>query len=721
MKYLKYTIILLLLFLILMVVIRPIKADYVLGENIEVKLYKEYDGTYDDIIPLTKDSFIGRNHRSSYYVSSDKEVMIEEDISYSGLVFNGYLYYSTKNNIHLINLITFEKTNLQVNINEPILKIYDNKLYAYGEYEEDAILNVYNLRLEFLNDFIISGASYEKIIDIVFDDSIYLVIHKSCISNGSILKNMNNINYYCSHILKLDYDLNVLDVFYIYLNGSDELIKNIYINNNHLYFILEADNNYFYEVDKDFKEIKRKEINYGIVLIPSLKKDSFLFYSNFDDYKLYQNDEVIYQAEDFRSNKYLIEDGRLYIYTDTKQVKIYEVDEYEIKRFDPKYITREQSDINDTSNIEIESFFEKLEIKVNSYEPYLEKLMAGTYKINYQIDRCSSTIELTGTLIIEPYTNFLDGGIYPKGKVLEFFGEGYLDGKRIYYGQVISSLGEHEIKIIDVSGKLDIYHIMIVDDYYFNNNEGVEPYDACSKMNSYNVYQIELSAPLNIKHLIINNEIYTNFSVQDNYLNIYFSSDKYGIRTYNIEKLIYLDGTCEKELTINKLYKVNYLKDNMFLNIFKELTIKNIDLKYVINDPNQTFLYLVVKCNNKDNTVYSDFNIPSGTSSLNVKMVYSDGSNHYEKELLAYNSDTKIDGRIDFNYNSGSINLIDINVSTPKKLDNIKELSVAEISIADYYNIENSNFIQIMTIIISICIVIFMIIFVIVKKVKKKF
>ena len=717
MKKIKIILCLIILITFFSLIKTTTSADIINEEHIEIISTLTYNKIYNDIIPLNNNSFIGIKDKNSYYVTINKEILLETNYIYDAVINDNILYYSSYNKLVKLDINTYNRIEKSI-FNNAKIKLYNNLIYCYGNNNSDAVIEIYDLSLNLINEYMISGDGYETFIDIAFDEYIYLVIYKEALSNNNILKNVGNRGEYVSHILKLDYDLVLCDVLYLYHNFYDELITDIYLKNNKLYFISEEKNSYLYEASTDFSNLKKKEINYNFNMLSSLKDDEYLFYTNYPIFKLYKNDEVIFELE-YNIKNYLIENGRLYLYVSNKlNTLIYEIDEYEIEYLYDKYITKNISSLDDLSNIKVSSFFEILKVEISSYEPYLEKLVSGKYIINYVINRKLSNINLSGNLIIEPYTNFLDGLVYPVGKTLEFFGTATMDGKPIYYGYKVNDVGEHEIIVTDVNGNNTTYHILVVNDYYHMMKDGTRCYDDICYLDEIYKYQINLDQVLDIKYLIINGEKWDNYKYHDGLLDIYFSSNIVGIKDYYLEKIVY--GDEEKNININQIFRLNYLKNPLDIKIYKELSKKDIHVKYAINDEHNSFIYLKLICNNQEYLIYNDFVIPEGVINVKLKLVYYDGDQFFEDNILEYETTSKISGNINFNYNADNLNLIDVGLSTPKKITNITKLDIVDNNLKSYYDVNDNHLLIIITISISIIMVILMVLFVIIKKHHKR-
>jgi hypothetical protein len=164
------------------------------------------------------------------------------------------------------------------------------------------------------------------------------------------------------------------------------------------------------------------------------------------------------------------------VYQDS--VEIVKFSEYEIVKLDDATFSKKYINEYSTSHFKVESWFEVLEFNLDYTIPYFDKNICGVYDAFYVSYRENgTTININTNIIIKPYTNFIDGGVYNKGKVLEFLGYAKINNTGIYYGTSLEQTGEYIIEIIDCNLNSTFYKLKIVDDYYYKQNDDFIPSD----------------------------------------------------------------------------------------------------------------------------------------------------------------------------------------------------------------------------------------------------
>ena len=205
--------------------------------------------------------------------------------------------------------------------------------------------------------------------------------------------------------------------------------------------------------------------------------------------------------------------GKLYLFGINNKLLIEEYLEYEVLKNETKYLNIYDLDYQDTSNIIIESWFEKLNISIGNIEPYFEKKNSGNYNVEYLVEHEDESITtIDGILEISEFTNFIDQGIYNTGKVLEFFGTAKLNGETIYYGTELNEEGEYDIEITNANMQTTNYHIYIVDSYYKEEKVVNTNYSNIYKSHTLESAFVNIEiGDYDIKNVIINDEVYNDY------------------------------------------------------------------------------------------------------------------------------------------------------------------------------------------------------------------
>ena len=96
--------------------------------------------------------------------------------------------------------------------------------------------------------------------------------------------------------------------------------------------------------------------------------------------------------------------------------------------------------------------------------------MSGEYIATYKALKLDGSIlEHSTKIIVKPYVNIINNGIYSTGSRLYFFGNGVLDGATITSGYQLNNEGKHQLSITNIQGEKEEFTIYVVDNYYHTN------------------------------------------------------------------------------------------------------------------------------------------------------------------------------------------------------------------------------------------------------------
>ena len=134
-----------------------------------------------------------------------------------------------------------------------------------------------------------------------------------------------------------------------------------------------------------------------------------------------------------------IEEGCLVAYLKNGEEIIKKtIEEYHINQNEPLFLSYlDEEDL--TKNIDVESYFEPLTVKVKEVDPFFVKTLPGEYLATYVVNRLNKkTIELTQKGdCFKPYVNVINQGVYGIPFYFGFFWQGHLKwrthSERIYH------------------------------------------------------------------------------------------------------------------------------------------------------------------------------------------------------------------------------------------------------------------------------------------------
>lgn len=728
--------------LLIFIMILSITNNKLLAEKMESKIFneetiitKDYDIKIDQIKKIN-------NLVNNFLIISNQEIYISDNLTNDlHLIINGtlidniyydnYLYLLIYNNYYQI--LKYDLSNYKIKnklgFDEEIssINIIDNTIFVTGRVDNHGFIRNYNLDLndEFLLEYMMNNSNNDLIKNIEKVGIYYYAeIYKEAEVTSTDIYSTDIEGTKC-HLIKFNPNLTINKVLYLDEGGSDEEIIDIYYLEDRIFLSLDSDEKHYYVIDYDFNIINY--LNHHLVrsnLIPNYQDDSFISLANDNEISIYQNEKLIHELNYQYYDDYQVVNGFLYIYVrDNKEIKIIKIKEYEILKNDPSYNNRYHMVYERMNNIEVKSLFGNLNKEISDIKPYFDKTINGIYDATYNIKfQDESSIKINNQIIIDEYTNFIDGGIYPTGFMLEFFGHASIDDKIIYNGHIMNQQGNYLIKIKDANETIKTYKIHIIDNYYQKKNIVHLTSDDIVRIGEITSLDIILNEPYQINKLIINDQSYNNYHQIDNHLYINFNNEELGYKSYYIEYLTYNIASIERKMIIDKLYNVTVINQNEVINIEKIIDYQDLKLNIKNNDYQRNFMYLKISNNDYDNLIIvNNNNLNLSTISLKISIIYLDyDQKMIEYELINMDSDNKINIDFNFNYQSNYLDELNINLSLPKDKSNIKKLDILKQNNLIYYEDRLDNSFLLTMIISSIILIIILIILVIIKKHFKK-
>lgn len=640
------------------------------------------------------------------------------------------------NEEHGARLYSFNKFNQSIDEtyleNVYIAKIYNhqNQIYLVGKENKDGLLLILDYDLSVIDKRVFYSNGDILVNNLFFvDDYYYITIYKSAIANNSEFINQGNSGEFKSILVSLDDGMSVDNVYYFNHNMQNEIIKNIFIKDEIIYLLLETlDSLHYYQLTKDFHVIDYRQLETinDYEMIPNYKNNSDYLIIDKKSKKLmtYSNQVLSSIYEFINVDKlldYSIYNGELYYYgIKDDQIVVNKVSEYEIEYQNDLIVSRLNLNYQTSNHFKVTSYFEEFSFSLESISPYFEITNCGSYTATYSATRKNNeTINIETKLIVEPFTNFIDQGIYNTNKVLEFFGSATLNGEQIYYGEVITEPGEYEVIIKDVNGNQTKYQIYICDDFYLEEEvTNINPDIYCEDMG---IVKINIGNA-KVTEVIVDNDIYENYEIASNTLLIKFPYTTKRVVAHTINKIKYQNNNIEYVQEINKNIIINYYKKTPSISLNETLNDKSLIIDGSITDSDKTFMYLkVCTSNSLIVTKPKTITIPKNQD-IKIYFVYSINNQKTEEILLCeFYQETSQTIKISLDYDLGNLDTVRIEYEI-NEIKNMR-LNINNTSYHDYYNkVENPNFL-INIILISagifiFCLLVF-IIYVVSKKLKK--
>ena len=698
-----------------------------------------YPIEYDNVIGIDKESFIVNNNNGSYLIFEENEFFVStgDVIDYVTMLDKIVLLVDNGNDSNIItfNKTTFKFNTIQVeNISGNDILLSDDYIYIVGNTIEDynAVIIVFDLTIKEVNRYYFDGDGYISIQRIFkIDNYFYITIYKESLCNNSNFINTGNENEMSSIFVKLNHNFDIVNTLYLSEAGTNEKVCEITYINNYFELILNSDNKYYYykvNLNLNIENYKFLDCIFNrVFLLPNNKTKDGLLILDQTFLKLITNNDLeeIYEFKDLDyiyDSKIINCELVLYgVYQDS--VQIVNFSEYEIVKLDDATFSKKYINEYSTNHFKVESWFEVLEFNLDYTIPYFDKNICGVYDAFYVAYRENgTTININTNIIIKPYTNFIDGGVYNKGKVLEFLGYAKINNTGIYYGKSLEQAGEYIIEIIDCNLNSTFYKLYIVDDYYYKQNEDFIPSDIYINYNASASLRYYVNNAL-IDSVIVDEEYYYDYYLDSNYLIINFNHigiNQTEVKILNSINLIINDNIVE--VAINKPLVITYLKDLPNIYIEKKINYDNLETNILVNDKTRSFVGIKKVGNEVDILANNKQISTSQNEDIKLYFMYSVGDGVIREDLLCeYSSKQAGNISISFSYETEELKNIKIIFDVKEEL---LKLNVDEVSYLMFYNdTEKISFLNpVIKITIGILIVniIGILLMFIIKKIKQK-
>lgn len=544
--------------------------------------------------------FVGKT--KSYLIVGDEIEIIDDKIISFHLLGNK-LYFLTSNKI-----ITKEQDKYSTHYLESgteYLNFYPSSdaIYLCGKSNNDAYFAIYNNNYQKLAEIELGGEGREEFVEVYpHQDGFILIGEKDSTSHLSPFKNVGQANTRKVFMIYLEDDQIHNEVYFDGILDSETLSKVSYQEDT-ITILLSSHQIY--------------QLDYQLQLIPianyQIKPDTFVITSKGEMVFLAVKDNVLV-VNDQPLVKGLLEDEVLYSWLENGNLKLitkkanellqFKISEYHIISNQPLVYDRYNYDSENLDNFQIESYFEELTKTIIAYDPHYIRQIDGEYQIKYQVvkeDKTSFIIE--GKMLIKSFVNIINNGVYAPNKELIFFGRGKLNGKEIFNGYKITEPGPYELILTNVNNQQTTYNFIVVEGYYKEDLVVTCESDYETLINEDAVIQLELNKAIDIRQIIINNQEYHDFQVEDKLLIINLPGKSfYSIDQYQINKIIYYDNNYH-ELVINKIFTVKNLKPAPTINLQQEVNQNRISLKYQIEDEAQSIFYVKTEIYEQNNLV----------------------------------------------------------------------------------------------------------------------
>lgn len=521
----------------------------------EWEIYKNELLTYDK---LDGCALIQKTDNVYYLVENGRETKLPMYINNYIQIAN-FIYIIDNNHIYKLSVITKEITtlNLKCDSANSIIQ-YQDKIIIGGTKDNNVYLECYNTKLQELNELKLDGGGNEEC-NILFskNEYIYIVGTKDGHVDNRFFANVGNKNDKKSFIFCLDEEFKIINTLYFNEHSEKEIISDIIYNDEVFTICLTTkEMTYIYDIDYQLNLINKQNVKKIKKLIATINNNYIYIFEN--DLNFYiqsiSNDKevTIKIIEGFFIRAEIIK-GELKLFY-FKDGYTYEsiISEYHINHTNPLILDYFKNDENVTSHYSVESYFEKLTFKLNDITPFFQKGMFGEYEANYVSKRENGTlITFKVPLIVHPYVNIKNDGIYNKGTRLYFFGNAKLNNEPIINGTALEKEGENILELTSINNHTLTYRFIVVNDYYKD----------ATTINMSSDYEMEYYDKLYIK-------------LPNNVTKVFFSDLSEGVVIEN-DGCKYLEIKSKNEGTITEYRIISLeLDDQRKINLDYQFTVK---------------------------------------------------------------------------------------------------------------------------------------------------
>ena len=503
-----------------------------INKNENIKIFTVEDQLYIFSYDNINNNIVLESYDKTGKIIFTKELDNPLISSFDCLYYDNYFYLVSGINQYTNQLIKEkyeENSSYLLNTNAIILKINLN-----GEIEDvdikGGILNEYYYSLK------------------LYNDKLYLIAYKDTLS-GYDFGNGGNDEY--GYIITCyDLDLNMIN----YITLQDQKILTFTITNQFIYIISEKQL-YCFDLALNNKFTFKFALECSFASI-SINK-SFLV-ANLSEWKIYDLellniiDEGTFSNNNEESNEEILEDileigNNIYIKTNNNY---YNLTIYDISSFHD-YVIFDNND-------------------------------------NYY-----NNIILSGELIVLEEENVRNDMIYPLGYSLKFTGTAYLNNQMIVNNHRIQEEGDYNLDLYDCNNKKRSFHFQVKQgQIQFQEKQNKQSdFEIFSNESVILEYRIKSSFSMQIDKIIINDNIYDNYTLENDLLTIYFSQLNPGINQFVIETISCKSSELENNemiytIPIHKWLRINVLEDPIKVHSTFKVNKKDITYEVSLDDQN---------------------------------------------------------------------------------------------------------------------------------------
>lgn len=583
-----------------------LKANWVVTEEKEIITTKNYQ----EVIPFLENDnlLILINHQQIYITYNRETVLVIEGIYNTSKIINNNIYIITNYNVYKIEISNFNYTKYTHHLEKVNDIIYNYNIYLIGMKNDDACIYEYDKDFNLYNKYLYGGNSKEQFTKgIYYNEKYYLIGLKDAHSLNSPFNNVGNKGDTKSFITVLNENFEIINSYYFNQLEKIENVNSFHIVNDIIHILLVTeDQAYKYKLTLNFDLIELYNLRMEYIDIYetiSMNKE----YDNHDIFIIRQEDKLVLYVynkgvvvNDYQfKNKgivksYYIKEGCLYIYlTTTSGLSKITITEYVDNKNDDLIVNRLNNDYNSTNHINVISYLEDLSFVRYESDPYFLPNINGTYEVIYRCIRLNQNeIYTTSNIIVEPYINIYNNGIYPTNINLLFFGIGYLNDQKITSGEIINQSGHYVLKIIDCNDNIQIYEFDCIDNYYKETE--VINIPSIIEINKNESYDFIIDVNKDVSDIYVNSEKY-DFKINNNKYTLSFNSSLYNqIDSYNINYITYYEKNILKRYLINDAILLRTLKTMPIIDIYEYQEINDLVLDINILDPDRTLSYIQI-------------------------------------------------------------------------------------------------------------------------------
>lgn len=628
---------------------------FLLSSYLYMPAYSSSIDVYIDVVEnIKKENLKISEEKISFYFNDN--YLFTFDFK-EGDLYGSYDYFILENEMHIIikdeNKILYYKYNdLGKKILYKDLGEYNNlnniKLYYDGTYlnvifdsnkfikEYQQMSNICILQIDekanVVNENVYGGKFNENLINCLFKDGqLYLFIKRDKNSSGDF---SNHGNY----VLAIIKDEEVIEQVFF----NEENFQNIIFGEEEVRLsFLES----FYSFDYNLNQLKGSK--FGLESICSIASNNKVFL-RMTDSKLYIQDidnfEILYEYDmndinkDYYFETFVVMDNSVYLIFKNDIKCLY----LKVDVFDTRNFVNEIHYLDGISqyNEYIEAWEEKIKTQVDTGN--FDSSVDGEYEIKYSFLEYSKTMKV----IVDPYENVKEGGVYPLNYELYFTGTAFLNGRIINYGYIINETGDYKLELYNCNKeKREISFSVSKNQLFFASDVMKKSDYVIEKGQSlYLNYSINIKEDDKIKEIIVNANKLEDYKLINNILSLEFKGEETGFHVYYIEKIVLDNG---EEYLIDEIVSLNVLNEKASINLTYKETKDALVLEYnIVNKDSIRYikLYNNSELIKKIDFIDSNINFYNGIKLDEVffSLVYDLGDGkEYETELfmLKYNKD----------------------------------------------------------------------------------